>query len=157
MASCPFRLEPLSAAQAPLLADELATLFMASRATAMPWLPVLHGHADTAQFFAGLALSHEVWLARDEHGALLGFVAYDLDWLDHLYLAPAARQAGIGSALLRHAMRDGRPRQLWCFAANLPARRFYEKHGFVVEVETDGADNEERCPDVRYVHPGLAG
>jgi len=33
---------------------------------------------------------------------------------------------------------------LWTFQQNLRARRFYERHGFVVVTETDGADNEEK-------------
>ena len=40
--------------------------------------------------------------------------------------------------------------QLWMFQVNEPARRFYERHGFVAEQFTDGAGNEERAPDVRY-------
>lgn len=132
----------------------LAELFMASRAAAMPWLPVLHDKADTARYLGGLAASHQLWLARDEDETLLGFIAFDMDWVDHLYLAPAAQRRGIGGALLALALADGRARQLWCFAANTPARRFYEAQGFRLVEQTDGAGNEERCPDVRYQHPG---
>jgi hypothetical protein len=32
-----------------------------------------------------------------------------------------------------------------------PARRFYERHGFVAVEHTDGAGNEEREPDVRFL------
>jgi len=127
---------------------------MASRAAAMPWLPVLHDAADTAHYLGGLATSHELWLARSEQGALLGFVAFDADWIDHLYLAPTAQRQGIGSALLDLALADGRPRQLWCFAGNTSARHFYEARGFQLLEQTDGAGNEERCPDVRYRYSG---
>lgn len=133
---------------------EMAGLFMQSRATAMPWLPVLHSLDDTQRFLAGLRHSHAIWLARDAAGRLLGLAVDDGDWLDHLYLAPAAQRQGIGSALLAQALADGKPRQLWCFADNAAARRFYERHGFVAVESTDGAGNEERCPDVRYRHPG---
>ena len=40
--------------------------------------------------------------------------------------------------------------ELWCFQANERARRFYEARGFRPIRFTDGADNEERMPDVRY-------
>jgi len=44
--------------------------------------------------------------------------------------------------------------QLWTFAVNEPARRFYRRQGFVEVEQTDGAGNEEREPDVRLVwHP----
>ena len=40
------------------------------------------------------------------------------------------------------------------FGANARARRFYEARGFYVIRLTDGADNEERMPDIRYrEHP----
>jgi hypothetical protein len=39
---------------------------------------------------------------------------------------------------------------LWAFQVNKPARRFYERHGFVAVTFTDGSGNEEREPDVRY-------
>jgi hypothetical protein len=41
--------------------------------------------------------------------------------------------------------------QLWTFASNLAARHFYEQRGFTATEQTDGADNEERAPDVHYV------
>lgn len=52
-------------------------------------------------------------------------------------------------ALAKQRRPDGL--QLWTFQVNGPARRFYERHGFAAVEETDGAGNEEREPDVRYV------
>ncbi|HUO12594.1 MAG TPA: GNAT family N-acetyltransferase, partial [Caulobacteraceae bacterium] len=57
---------------------------------------------------------------------------------------------GVGVALLGKAKQDASELSLWTFQQNLRARRFYEKHGFVVVVETDGRDNEEKLPDVLY-------
>ena len=37
------------------------------------------------------------------------------------------------------------------FASNLPVQQFYVKHGFTEVERTDGAGNEERAPDIRYV------
>lgn len=61
---------------------------------------------------------------------------------------PGAR--GLGSRLVSVA-KDRCPDglDLWTFAANAGARRFYERHGFVVVATTDG-DNEEGAPDVHY-------
>lgn len=39
--------------------------------------------------------------------------------------------------------------RLWTFEANVRARRFYERHGFVATGSTAG-DNEEGAPDVLY-------
>jgi hypothetical protein len=41
--------------------------------------------------------------------------------------------------------------QLWTFQRNAQVRRFYESRGFVLVEETDGAGNEEREPDARYL------
>jgi hypothetical protein len=45
--------------------------------------------------------------------------------------------------------------KLWTFEANLRARRFYERHGFVPTGATSG-DNEEGAPDLRYEWPSPA-
>ncbi|MCY7298820.1 MAG: GNAT family N-acetyltransferase, partial [Ilumatobacteraceae bacterium] len=59
---------------------------------------------------------------------------------------------GLGDKLMKLAKeRSPEGLQLWTFQVNEPARRFYERHGFVVEQLTDGAGNEERAPDIRFV------
>ncbi len=39
---------------------------------------------------------------------------------------------------------------LWTFQSNIGAQRFYNRHGFLEVMRTDGAGNEERSPDIRY-------
>jgi ribosomal protein S18 acetylase RimI-like enzyme len=39
--------------------------------------------------------------------------------------------------------------QLWVFAVNSPAIRFYVRRGFRVVERTDGASNEAKQPDAR--------
>ena len=51
--------------------------------------------------------------------------------------------------LAKRARPDGL--QLWTFASNVGAQRFYERHGFVAIRRTDGRDNEEGAPDILYV------
>jgi hypothetical protein len=46
---------------------------------------------------------------------------------------------------------------LWTFQVNGPARRFYERHGFVEVAQTDGSGNEEAEPDVRLEWTPLRG
>ena len=52
--------------------------------------------------------------------------------------------------LLEQAKAGADELSLWTFQQNLRARLFYERHGFSVVTETDGADNEEKLPDVLY-------
>lgn len=73
-----------------------------------------------------------------------------------LYVEPTRTRAGIGTALLRHALTEARAlgsRTItsWVFADDAIARRFLEKHRW----RADGATNvevlgEENVPTVRY-------
>lgn len=131
----------------------IARLIRDSKALAMPWLPVLHTLEEDESWVAGMLSSHhEVRLATSaaEHDEILGVIVTSAGWVNHLYVAPAAQGAGLGSALLRGAQAaSNEPLQLWTFQQNARARAFYEAHGFVAVRETDG-DNEERRPDVLY-------
>jgi GNAT superfamily N-acetyltransferase len=88
------------------------------------------------------------------HGHVAGFLALDAGFVRCLYVARTHRGRGLGRQLLDRAKAD-RPGglQLWTFQANAPARRFYEREGFRVAEKTDGSDNEEGLPDIRYVWP----
>lgn len=75
-------------------------------------------------------------------GAFAGCVALrpagDASWLEHFYLASRAQGAGIGTAVLRELLercdRDGVRVRLNVLRGS-PARRLYERHGFVLESE----------------------
>ena len=60
------------------------------------------------------------------------------------------QRRGIGTTSLAIAQSAEPLLHLWAFQCNLPARRFYEWHGFQIERETDGANNDERQPDILY-------
>ena len=117
--------------------------------TATTWLPRLHTGAEDLAFLRHLIGAGQVTVA-DRGGVAVGYLARDGRDLKHLYLAPEARGAGIGSRLLHAAQAASDRLTLWCFQANEGARRFYERHGFRATTFTDGADNEEGVPDVRY-------
>lgn len=58
-------------------------------------------------------------------------------WIEHFYLAPEYQGQGLGSAVLRYVMaaqRDHRPFRLNVLQGS-PARRLYERNGFVHEHE----------------------
>ena len=46
--------------------------------------------------------------------------------------------------------------QLWMFQVNEPARRFYERHGFVAEQFTDGAGNEVKDARLKWYQVAAA-
>ena len=64
-------------------------------------------------------------------GASVGFIAMAGGLIDELFVHPDAQQQGVGSALLKLALRRGiRPATLHVFEKNTSARRFYERFGF---------------------------
>jgi GNAT superfamily N-acetyltransferase len=131
--------------------DAIAELFERSFAT-LDFLPMLHTLDEHRLHFARVLAEQEVWL-WEEDGRVLGFAAVsDADELSYLYLEPDERRRGIGSALFDH-VKTRRPDGFWfwVFQQNEPARRFYERHGARCVELTDGAGNEERTPDARYV------
>jgi GNAT superfamily N-acetyltransferase len=88
---------------------------------------------------------------------LAGFVCVLLDGapalgplLDNLHVKPTLKGTGIGSRLFRAALEwverraPGQPMHLWVLEGNLPARRFYDRHG--------GEVAEQR---MRQVVPGI--
>lgn len=133
-------------------AEAIADVHIESRRVAMPWLPLLHSREDAVAYFASHVLIHEeVWVARVNE-LVVGFIALDGNQVDHLYIAPAYQGRGIGDRLLgkgKELRPDGL--KLWTFQRNARARRFYEARGFVASEFTDGSDNEEHEPDVRYI------
>lgn len=132
----------------------IARLNRRVRRACLRYLPDLHTPAEDAAFFQNRVFpSCHVWLAEAE-GNLVGFIAMNGQWLDHLYVEPAWQGRGVGSALLAEAKKSCAALELWTFQRNEQARRFYERHGFVLVELTDGSGNEEKEPDARYRWPG---
>jgi len=132
-------------------ADAVTAVFLAARASAMPWLPRVHSDAETRGWVEHVVLGAlRTWVAVEDD-AVLGFATLGPGTLEHLYLHPDRLRQGIGSQLFRQAQAecpDGFA--LHVFARNTPARAFYERHGCRVVATGDGSGNEEREPDVTY-------
>ncbi|MFH9129169.1 GNAT family N-acetyltransferase [Streptomyces griseoaurantiacus] len=133
-------------------ADTVAGLWLRSFDAALPTVRRARTDEEVRGWFREVVEpAGDTWVAAGPD-RLLGMMVLDGEELDQLYLDPARRGRGVGGLLLDHAKRL-RPSglALWTFRINAPARRFYERHGFVAVERTDGARNEEREPDVRYV------
>ena len=66
-------------------------------------------------------------------------------------MLPTAQGRGVGTELLDVAKGVWEQLELWTFQRKATAGRFYEARGFELVERTDGARNEEREPDVRYL------
>ncbi|SDE33918.1 GNAT family N-acetyltransferase [Glycomyces harbinensis] len=127
-------------------AASVTEIFWAARG-GMTYLPALHTYDETAWWVEEVMIpAAELWIA-ERHGVPVGFAALGGDWLDHLYVSPAAQGHGVGEALLAKAKRRRKALDLHVFEQNTGAQAFYERHGFSLLGKSDGRGNEEKLPD----------
>lgn len=130
--------------------DAIANVFTQSRKL-LTFLPALHTAAEDKAFITNCVLIEKTVHVAIVNNDIVGFIAWGDGWIDHLYVAPAFTGHQIGSRLLQPVLADVTSARLWTFQKNHGAQRFYERFGFTVETRTDGADNEEKEPDILYV------
>ena len=134
--------------------DRLVARWHETNRVSFPWLETEQRHTldDARSFFRQSILATcEVWVA-EEAGALLGLIALSgSDWIKQLSVFPEHQRRGIGTRLLQHAKdRADSELRLYTLQRNLPARRFYETHGFrAIAFGTSPAPENE--PDVQYL------
>jgi len=141
-----FTLRRATAFDADAIADVYCTSFRL-----LTFLPMLHTAEEYRWFVSNVTMREcEVTVAEDETG-IVAFLARRGEEIRLLYTRPDRIGMGAGAQLIDAAKATGvGALELWCFQANRRARRFYEARGFCAIGFTDGADNEERAPDVRY-------
>ena len=109
----------------PADAPEVAEVFIASQAEALPFLSRLHTPEETRAFIANDVFEKcDVWVAV-ERGRIVGMMALAGTHLDHLYLLPGEYRRGIGSMLLNKTVSfasakirrasDARSSLIWSF------------------------------------------
>ncbi|MFE2102317.1 MULTISPECIES: GNAT family N-acetyltransferase [unclassified Streptomyces] len=133
-------------------ARAVADVWLRSYDAALPTVVRPRSDDDVRDYFREVVVpSRETWVAATGDGEIVGMMVLAGDELSQLYLDPGWRGRGIGDRFVALAKeRSPGGLGLWTFQVNEPAHRFYERHGFVAVEYTDGRDNEEREPDVRY-------
>ncbi|EAP99336.1 putative acetyltransferase [Janibacter sp. HTCC2649] len=82
-------------------------------------------------------VAHVIAVANAEVGLIAVRPEADETWIEHFYLRPDHQGRGLGEQVLRWALEqesEGRPFRLNVLQGS-PARRLYERHGFVLERE----------------------
>lgn len=135
-------------------AAAVADVWLRSYDAALPSVRRAHTDEEVRGWFRDVVVpGRETWVA-DAGGLVVGLMVLGPGEIDQLYLLPEWRGRGLGDrfvALAKAAFPSGL--SLWTFQVNEAAGRFYERHGFAAVERTDGGDNEEREPDVRYSWP----
>lgn len=132
-------------------APAIARVLRESIRTALPFLPVLHSTDEDLQYiYSKMLPNNEVFVAHEADDRVVAFISFDTEWVRHLYVLPGYARRGIGERLLNLAKSKRSKLALWTFQRNEIARQFYSKNGFIPITETDGAENEEREPDVLF-------
>jgi putative acetyltransferase len=129
---------------------DVAKVFRTSFDATYPNFPKLRSPDDDLKYFANDVFhNNDVYIAAEStSGKVLGFIAFNHDFVQHLYLLPEAQGTGMGSDLLKTAMVHSTSLKLWTFQENRKALAFYQRHGFGIIKETNGDENEEKQPDV---------
>jgi GNAT superfamily N-acetyltransferase len=137
-------------------AGAVADVWLRSYAAALPAVRRAHTDDEVRAWFRDVVVAErETWVV-EAAGTVVGLMVLGPGEIDQLYLDPDWRGRGLGDRLVELAKQlfpSGL--SLWTFQVNEAAGRFYERHGFVAVERTDGAGNEEREPDVRYVWPAV--
>lgn len=142
-------------------AERIAQILIDVRSAFMPYAPLAHSPDEVRSWVAESLVPSGGTVVAESNGAIVGVMATEREascsWITQMAVNPLHVGSGIGSLLLQHAFRAcALPIRLYTFQANAGARRFYERHGFRVVRLSDGATNEERCPDVLYEITALA-
>ena len=140
-------------------ADAVANVYSTSFRL-LAFLPMLHTEEEDRRFIENVILATcEVRVAETD-GAIISFLARQQQEIRLLHTHPAYLGMGAGTRLVEAAKASGvAALELWSFQANTRARRFYEARGFRPVRFTNGENNEEKMPDVRYrwERPGGVG
>lgn len=131
-------------------AAAVAQVYLEAFRSALPTVRLAHSDNDVRAWIRAVVIPAGGCVVAEERGAVAAMMVLEDDWINQLYVAPAAQGHGLGGQLVDHAKRQ-RPDglQLWTFQINERAQRFYQRQGFTAVRRTDG-DNEEREPDVLY-------
>lgn len=130
-------------------AGAIGDVFLAARKLSLPYLPSVHTDEETRTWIRDTIMPTTVVWVAEMDGEIVGFFSLDGERLENLYVHPRWHGRGIGTALLLQARALSPLRlELYTFARNEGARRFYEHHGF--RAIAFGQENEEDEPDVLY-------
>ena len=136
-------------------APRIAEIYLRSRTTFVSFAPLKYSEAEVKSWVGRELIPKTRVIVAILNEQLVGMMALDerdgFGWIDHLYVDPDMVNKGVGTGLIQMGMAElTHPVRLYTFQENTLSRRFYERLGFRAIEFSDGAENQERCPDVLY-------
>lgn len=128
--------------------DRVAALYSAAM-DSLRFLPFRATPAEDRGLIGRIAAEAEFLLAVDK-GPPVAALALRAPEIPLLCTHPEHAGRGAGRALLAAAKRRAPMLELGCFALNRRACLFYERQGFAAISMSDGSENRERLPVIRY-------
>ena len=103
-----------------------------------------------ARFWGDVFVKDMAWVA-EMNDRVVGFCARSDDNIGALYIAPDARNSGVGKALLDLAKMDRDWITVWAYEKNERARNFYRREGLVeISREMEVFDDGSSLMDVQH-------
>jgi GNAT superfamily N-acetyltransferase len=135
--------------------SSVADVLITSHQKFLPFAPHSHTEIEIKDWVKNSLIPRGLATVAVLEGKIVGVLVTsqedEIIWINQLYVLPSNIHHGIGTALIALLLKNTTLTvRLYCYQENVHARRFYEKHGFVILEFSDGSDNEAKCPDVLY-------
>jgi len=119
---------------------------------AMPGLAARSGYTyeGAQEYFKDVIVKENDLWVYELNKTPVGFIAFQNEFIDRLYVSPTHHRQGIGQVMLDFAFTLS-PKHLWLYThqKNTMARAFYEKNNFIAEKFGVSLPPESE-PDIEY-------
>lgn len=130
---------------------QVAAIWLAANLQAHSFIPAAYWQDNLAAVRQMLPLA-EVYVYAQTADEPLGFVGLNGNYIEGIFVAPAAQSQGIGKKLLDYAKGLHSRLNLRVYQQNRRARLFYQREGF--QTAQAGADPNTNAQELLMVWPG---
>lgn len=99
----------------------------------------------------------DLWVAGDDTGCVTGFLVMDGDMIDALFVDPAVHGQGVGTLLLKHALKQAPNARVDASEQATNALPFYLARGFRVIGRSEQDPQGRPYPLIHLRHDGQTG
>ena len=131
----------------------IAEVYLRSFHDLIPTVALAHSDDQVRTWIRHTVVPSGQVMVAEQQGEIIAMMsteaAPECSWIHHLYVHPEYVGKGVGTELLKQAIKTlPPPIRLYTFLSNHRGRHFYERHGFTPIAYGDGSGNEEHSPDI---------